>query len=146
VKLCLMFCVALWLCYVLQEALDFYASHQWSTEPVSARWIRYVGMPRAGNDLPRNFGDIAVLSLWNESRSISNVYLLTDSVKSAMLLVSALTRLVYEANGDNAIRAHKFYRLNEGPVDVAFCSNDDRERREKLKLKKDTDKILRGNP
>lgn len=136
---------ALWLCNVLQEALDVYVNLGWSSEPIAANRIRYVGLPRAGNDLPRNFGDIAVLSVWNDSRDIFNVYLLSDNPKSAMLLVNALSRLVYETFEENAVRTHKFYRLNEGPIDVAFCSNDERTRRDKLKQKKETDKILRGN-
>lgn len=125
-----------------EEAGEVFGSFGWSNAPISARNIRYVGLPRSGNELPKNYGDVVVLSLWNAQRNIVNVYTLTENAKSSMLLANAVTRLIYETFSKSAIRTNKFYRVLEGPIDVAFCPSDELDKRDILKQKKEADKIL----
>jgi hypothetical protein len=131
-----------WMCFMLQEAGEVFGSFGWSNAPISARYIRYVGLPRSGNELPKNYGDVVVLSFWNAQRNIVNVYTLTENAKSSMLLANAITRVIYETFSKSAIRTNKFYRVLEGPIDVAFCPSDELEKRDVLKQKKEADKIL----
>ena len=105
-----------------------------------AKLIRYVGMPTGGFKSERNEGDVVVMSLWNGKRDIVNINLLAEDSKQAMLLLSAVTRLVYESAGKNSPRTHKFYPIEEGPVDVASCSTA---KRDKMDVEKERKGLVR---
>jgi len=110
-------------------------------ESVTSKLVRYCGMPKVGYDLPMNDGDLAVLSLWNgDARDIINVHIVTENAKASAILLNALTRFIYESNDKNAVRTHKFFPTTEGYVDVAFCSTDERDMRDALKQRKESEK------
>ena len=117
---------------------DVLASVQLPGQPLSAESIRYCGIPsvsRGGDGDPVNHGEVTVLSIWNADRDIVNVHFEADEVKSAVKLLHAVTRLIFESNEKSDIRTHKFCLLYDGFVDVSTCSVEDRDARDVIKQK-----------
>jgi hypothetical protein len=101
---------------------------------IPAKQLRYCGFPWFGVDgTSRNDGRVVLLSLWTEDWLIRNVYLVAPDARSAMLLVSALTRFIFESSGKSTVRTHRFYVIVEGPVSVGFTSTEERDVRDKIR-------------
>jgi len=126
---------------VHQELLKFFPLDD---ATIPANKVRYASLPIGGFNCERNDGNLVVMSLWNSERNIVNVHLVAEDTKQAMLLLIAVTRLVFETADKNTLRAHKFYRLIDGPVDVAFCSATERDERDEEKERMSKEKKTDG--
>jgi hypothetical protein len=104
---------------------------------LSAKQIRYCNLPSACYDSCDVGTNLVILSVWNTNRDIIKIHLVTESPRSSAILLNAITRLLYESCGKNATRTHKFCLLGDGPIDVAFCTADERDLRDVQKQKRD---------
>ena len=65
-----------------------------------------------------------------DDRDIRNIFLELEDAKAALLLASAISKLVFEVSDKSAMRTHKFYPVNAGRVNVATCSVAERDKME----------------
>ena len=118
-------------------------------EVITADRVRYVGYPLAGISGLKNYGEYAMICMWQENsgsdvRQIASAYVMGADPKSTMIIVNAVLRLIYENSEKNVARTQKFYRLVEGPMDVATCHVDDREKRDKYKERQEFEKMSKS--
>lgn len=115
---------------------------------VKACDVRYVGFVGGGgeeeNDVYNEF--LIVLSIWIQvDRGIVNIYLRTEDVKTSLMAVNAVSKMMYEACGKNDVRLRKFCRLLHGRVSVSTCSVAEQEAREKTMIENAKNKNKKAN-
>lgn len=104
-------------------------------EKIPAQQVRHCSLPWFGVSGQRNDGRLIRVSTWDENRAVRNLFLVAEDAKSALMLMNAVNRLIYETSQKSKPRTTQFQVIREGSINMAMSSAAERDQRDEIKLK-----------